>query len=135
MADLVGKRIGPYHVESLLGEGGMAAVYRARHDQTDRVVALNIIRTDLADNAVFLKRFEREAETASQLNHPHILKIIEYGRHKKTCFIAMELLPGGGLDRLIRQGPLSVDIAARYLDQIASALIYAHSQGIIHRDL
>lgn len=135
MATFVGKRFGPYFVEAQIGEGGMATVFRARRQDLDHEVALKIIHPDLANSDLFLKRFQREAETVSTLSHPHIVKIIEHGQHKRTFFLAMELLTQGSLEQLIRQGPVPLETTAQYLTQIASALEYAHGQGIIHRDL
>lgn len=135
MAALVGKRFGDYQVTALLGEGGMASVYRAQHNQTGREVALKVMRSELAENEMFIRRFQREAQTVAALSHPHILKIHEYGHHRKTAFLAMEILPGGSLAALMRKGPLTIDDAAQVLEDIALALDYAHNLGIIHRDL
>src|SRR5258708_30593950 len=117
MTSLIGKRIGQYELIALLGQGGMATVYRARRDDMDGDIALKVIQPELADSKLFIKRFEREAQTVAGLVHPHILKVIDYGRHKKTFFIAMELLTGGSLDRLIRQGSLSMEKVNQVLAQ------------------
>lgn len=135
MTTLVGKRFGAYFVEAQIGEGGMAIVYRARRQEMDHDVALKIIQPDLVDSEVFIKRFQREAEAVSTLLHPHIVKIVEHGRHKRTFFLAMDLLTGGSLDRVIRQEPLTLAAVDQFVAQIGSALDYAHGQGIIHRDL
>lgn len=135
MANLVGKRFGSYQMIAVLGEGGMAVVYHAQHISMKREVAIKVIKPDLADTDQFAKRFEREAQTIAALSHPHILKIFEYGQHKNTPFLAMELLTGGSLAGRLRQNPLPLDTAARFFNQICGALEYAHSQGVVHRDL
>ena len=135
MTTLVGKRIGEYQVMALLGEGGMARVYRARRSDMDHDIALKIIQPDLENTELFTKRFEREAQTVAALNYPHILKIVEYGRHKNTFFFATELLTGGSLDQLLRKGPLPLEAAQQFMEKLGSALAYAHQQGIVHRDL
>ncbi len=135
MASLVGKRFGSYQVEELLGEGGMASVYRAQHVVMHRDVALKIVRPELADMEMFIRRFEREAQTVAGLSHPHILKIFEFGQVRKTAFLAMELLTGGSLSATVRHEALPLDRVARILAHICSALEYAHNLGIVHRDL
>ncbi len=135
MADLVGRRLGQYDITGLLGEGGMAAVYRARQVSMKRDVAIKVIEPRLARMADFARRFDREAETIASLSHPHILKVFDYGTQDDVVYLVMELITGGSLADLIRHGPLSVEVAGRIFEQIASALDYAHQQGIIHRDL
>jgi tetratricopeptide (TPR) repeat protein/tRNA A-37 threonylcarbamoyl transferase component Bud32 len=135
MSNWVGKQFGSYQIVALLGEGGMASVYRAQQTSIKREVAVKIIRTDLAENDSFVKRFEREAQTVAALSHPHILKIFEFGQYEGSPFLAMELLTGGSLAGFMRAGALPVETAARIMGQICGALDYAHSQGIVHRDL
>ncbi|MCC7207485.1 MAG: serine/threonine protein kinase, partial [Anaerolineae bacterium] len=135
MADLIGQRLGNYQVTALLGEGGMAAVYRARQVNIDRDVAIKVIDARLARNPEFIRRFEREARTIASLNHAHILKLFDYGQHDDAIYLVMELLMGGSLAAQVRRGPLPAERVAGILDQIASALDYAHQKGIIHRDL
>ena len=79
------------------------------------------------------RRFQREAQTASSLNHPHILKLFDFGQQGDLLYLVMELITGGSLADLIRKGSLPLEQASRLLEQIASALDYAHEQGIIHR--
>jgi serine/threonine protein kinase len=134
MEHLVGQRLGQYDVLEIIGKGGMAAVYRARQDTVKRDVAVKVITSGLAHSPDSLKRFQREAETVASLSHPHILRIFDYGQHGDLVYLVMELLRGGSLADLIRKGPLPPETASRMLDQIASALDYAHKQGIIHRD-
>ncbi len=135
MSNLIGQRLGQYEITALLGKGGMATVYRARQLNIKREVAIKVIKSDLVENPDFIKRFEREAETIASLSHRNILKLYDYGQEGEMVYLVMELLLGGSLSDLIKRGPLPLDTASRILDQIASALDYAHRRGIIHRDL
>ncbi len=135
MSNLIGQRVSQYEITALLGKGGMAAVYRARQLNIRREVAIKVIKSDLTESPDFVMRFEREAETIASLRHPHILKLFDYGQEGEVIYLVMELVSGGSLSDLIRQGPLPIDTTSRLLDQIASALDYAHKRGIIHRDL
>ncbi len=135
MANLIGKRLDKYEIVALLGEGGMSAVYRARQPSIRRDVAIKVIKHSLVEKAEFIKRFEREAQTVALLSHPFILKIFDYGEYEDLVYLVMELLSGGSLADLIRKGPLSLEDTSRMLDQVASALDYAHQKGVIHRDL
>lgn len=135
MANLIGQRLGQYEIVSLLGKGGMATVYRARQLNIKREVALKVIKPDLALMDDFVRRFEREAETIASLSHPYILKLFDYGKQDDLLFLVTELLTGGNLNMLIAEGRLAFDQASRILDQVASALDYAHERGIVHRDL
>ncbi len=135
MANLIGQQIGQYQIVALLGKGGMATVYRARQTSMDRDVAIKVMKPDLSDTTEFVTRFQREAKTIASLSHAHILKVFDYGQHGDVVYLVMELLSGGSLSDLIRKGPLPLETTGRILDQIASALDYAHRKGIIHRDL
>ncbi len=136
MLRLTGERIGNYEIIGLLGEGGMAVVYRARQINVQRDVAFKVIESRLANSPDFIKRFEREAHTIANLNHPHILKLFDFGQHENLIYLVMELQPGGSLAQWLRnEGALPPDQVARYVAQIGSALDYAHGRGIVHRDL
>lgn len=139
MASLIGQDLGQYHITALLGKGGMAAVYRARQTSIDRDVALKVIRSDLIESEgseEFRARFNREAQVIASLSHPHIVKVFDYGRQGDLVYLVMELLDGGNLAQLIRnKAQLPTAQIAGLLDQIASALDYAHRRAIVHRDL
>ncbi|MBX3328316.1 MAG: serine/threonine protein kinase, partial [Nitrospira sp.] len=135
MQDLIGTKLGQYTITSLLGTGGMAAVYRARQESVKRDVAIKVIQSTLANDPDFIRRFEREAETVAQISHPHILKVFDFGEQGGLLYIVMELLPGGSLADLLARGNLPVDRIVKLFEQIASALDYAHTLGIVHRDL
>jgi len=138
MATLIGQHLGPYEIISLLGQGGMATVYRARQTMAGRVqreVAVKVIEARLTQSAEFMSRFEREAQTVMSLSHAHILKVFDYGQANEVVYLVMELLSGGSLSDRMRRDTLTLEVVERLLTQVASALDYAHSKGIIHRDL
>jgi predicted Ser/Thr protein kinase len=132
---MIGKTISHYRIEEKLGQGGMGVVYRAVDTRLDRPVALKF----LPEGSVLLSerrwRFEREAKTASALNHPHIVTIYDIGESNGSGFIAMEYVPGKPLDRLIPKGGLPLGEALDWATQAADALGAAHSAGIVHRDV
>src|SRR5579859_1291891 len=135
MAELIGQTLGQYEIVGLLGEGGMASVYRARQVSIEREVALKILHATLTDSSSFADRFAHEAKLVGSLSHPHILKVFDYGRDQHVAYLVTELLTGGSLSDLIHLSPLPLEQIERLLDQIASALDYAHHRGVIHRDL
>ena len=120
-----GTHLGPYRIESKLGEGGMGEVFRAVDTRLGRAVAIKIAHEE------FSERFEREGRAISSLNHPNICTLYDVGPN----YLVMELVEGETLAALLKKGPLSTEIALRYGMQIAAALAEAHSKGIIHRDL
>lgn len=135
MSSLIGQRLGQYEIIALLGKGGMATVYRATQTSMGRDVAIKVIKPDLVEVGDFVTRFEREARTVAQLSHPYILKVFDYGHEGELVYLVMELLKGGSLADQIRRGAFTPAETLRALDQIGSALDYAHELGIIHRDL
>src|SRR5512134_1416910 len=135
MALAAGTRIGPYEVLAPLGEGGMGEVYRARDPRLGRDVALKVLPEELSTDADRLARFEREARSASALNHPHIVTVYDIGRADSHSYIAMELVEGRTLRELVASGPLSGKRAVAIAAQAADALAKAHTAGIVHRDL
>lgn len=119
MASLIGQRIDKYELIALLGRGGMAEVYRARQMLGERVareVALKLINSRLTLTPEFISRFERETQTLASLSHPHIVKAYDFGQFRNNIYLVMELLPGGSLAEILRQGPLPLDVIARLLD-------------------
>src|ERR1700730_9165401 len=132
----VGARVGPYELQAEIGRGGMARVFRARQPSLDRTVALKILAPDLARDAVFVARFRQEALIAAALEHPNIVPIYDVGETNGQPYLAMRHVAGRSLADALRQdGPFSVGRAARIVEQIARALDYAHSRGVVHRDL
>lgn len=133
--ELLGQNVGPYQIEAILGSGGMAVVYRARHVRGD-TVALKVLFPPPGADAEILARFEREARTATRLHHPAIVRVLEAGRANGRAFMAMALVEGESLaEHLARSGAVDEASAADIAWQIADALDYAHRQGVVHRDL
>lgn len=127
---------GRYRVIERVGVGGMADVYRAEDVQLGREVALKVLHRRFAQDAEFVERFRREAQAAASLVHPNVVTIFNRGEHDGTYYIAMEYLPGRSLKRLIAEkGPLPQAEALAIALQIARAAGFAHSRGVIHRDL
>jgi tetratricopeptide (TPR) repeat protein len=120
-----------------LGEGGMGQVYQARHVLMDKPVAIKVLHAELAHLPDLTKRFEREAQSSSRLNDPHIITVTDFGRTGDgQHYLVMELLEGESLaDRIDGHGALPAAIALRIARQILKGLTHAHSQGVIHRDL
>jgi len=129
-------QIGPYETLSVLGSGGMAVVYKARDPAADRLVALKVLALRLATDAEFVARFEREVKATSALSHPNIVASFGAGSDNGRPYLAMEYVEGETLGELLeRQGPLSERRALELAHALAGALGYAHSQGVIHRDV
>jgi serine/threonine protein kinase len=129
-----GDKYGQYELIELIGRGGMAQVYRARQISSGGLVAMKIIRSEMA-NPESIERFNREAKITASLSHPNIVKVYESGMHEDLPFFVMEVLSGHSIADEIMQGVLLPKRAGRILNQVASALDYAHERGIIHRDL
>jgi eukaryotic-like serine/threonine-protein kinase len=126
-----GTRLGPYEVVSRVGAGGMGEVWKARDTRLDRSVAIKILPAGLAGDAQFRLRFEREAKTISQLNHPHICTLYDVG----DDYLVMELLEGETLADRLGRGALPLADVLKYGAQIGEALDRAHRGGVVHRDL
>ena len=131
MTVAAGSRLGPYEIIAPLGVGGMGEVFKARDTRLDRSVAIKVLPAELAENAQFKIRFEREAKTISQLNHPHICTLYDVG----DGYLVMELLDGETLADKVARGPMPLDQTIRYGIEIAEALEKAHKAGVVHRDL
>ena len=130
-----GSRLGVFDVQSLLGEGGMGAVYRARDTQLGRDVAIKVLLPEVADNPERLARFQREAHVLAALNHPHIAAIYGLEHHDDVSALVIELVDGEDLSATIARGPVPLHESLRIATQIVEALEAAHEQGIVHRDL
>src|SRR6266480_4531280 len=127
---------GRYSLERELGRGGMGVVYLAREVRLDRLVAIKLLPPARASDAKLRERFLREARTAAKLSHPHIIPIFTVDEVGAFVFFAMAYVAGETLtERVVRRGPLAPSEAARVLREIAWALAYAHSQGLVHRDV
>src|ERR1700757_415923 len=135
MAILPGRRLGPYEILSSIGAGGMGEVYRARDTRLDRIVAIKVLPSHLADRSDLRERFDREARVVASLSHPHICTLYDIGHQDGIDFLVMEYLEGETLEHRLSRGPLPPDQTLRYAAQIADALAKAHKLGITHRDL
>ncbi len=126
----------PFELIEKLGEGGMGAVYRARYLGNDRMVAVKLLPTEVADDPVLAARFERELEVLKQLRHPNIVRCFGGTCESKQRFYAMELVDDGTLaDLLARKGHLPWEFVVDYALQMCEALQYAHEHGVVHRDV
>jgi serine/threonine protein kinase len=138
-AGMLGRQLGKYVIEEPLGLGGMGQVFRARHVELQRLVALKLMHAQMAQDPAFQARF-REARAAAALAHPHIVAIYDFDEADGFAYLVMELLTGGTFRRLLREGS-SLDphwSLARGLEliaQAAEALAYAHMRGMVHRDI
>jgi hypothetical protein len=134
---LLGKVVaGRYRLESLLGEGGMGVVYRARHVLIDRVVALKLIRPDLRGETHLRAWMVREARAANRVDHAHIVDIHDVGETEEgELYLVMEYLIGDSLSSQIAKGPMPIARAVDILEQMTAALARAHDLGVVHRDL
>jgi serine/threonine protein kinase len=130
-----GTRFGHYEILGALGAGGMGEVYRARDTRLGRDLAIKILSSKLSNSKLDVKRFEREAGSASALNHPNIVTIFELGQVDRTTYIAMELVEGDILRELLRAGPIPLQTVIRIATQIADGLAKAHVAGVVHRDM
>ena len=131
MQVMTGTRLGPYEISARIGAGGMGEVWRAKDTRLDRSVAVKVLPAELAHSAQLKLRFEREAKTISQLNHPNICTLYDVGEN----YLVMELLEGETLAERLVRGPLPLPDVLRFGVQIAEALDRAHRAGIVHRDL
>jgi serine/threonine protein kinase len=128
--------VGNYELLEKIAEGGMGTVYKGRHRETGQIVAIKIVPPHLTGNTVMLKRFEKEFRAASQLNHPNVVRALDYGTNGSTPFLVMEFVDGESLGQKIeRDGRLNEAEALRIIVQVAQGLHRAHKQGMIHRDV
>jgi len=132
---LIGKLIGHYRIESLIGVGGMGEVYLARDERLGRKAALKLLPDSLTTDEAQLGRFKNEARTASALNHPNILTVYEIGAEGNVQFIATEFIEGMTLRAALAPGRMSAHRALEIAVQVASALAAAHDAGVVHRDI
>lgn len=135
MENLTGRQFGPYQIVAPVGEGGMAAVYKAYQPSMERYVALKVLPRQMAQSEEFIARFKREARLLAQLQHPHILPVFDYGESDGFTYIVMPYVQNGTLADLLKARRVNYSEIRRIATQIADALGYAHARGMIHRDI
>jgi serine/threonine protein kinase len=131
-----GERLGPYHLLSLLGQGQMGLVFRARREADGESVALKILRDELAEDELYRRRFEREARIASELVNEHVVPVVDFGEADGRLYIAALYVSGVSLStRIASEGVLSLGEALRLVTDLADALEALHAGGLVHRDV
>jgi predicted Ser/Thr protein kinase len=137
MAELApGTQFGPYRIEAVAGQGGMGVVYKGTQAGLERAVALKVITPAFAHDEEFRARFQRESKLAASIEHQNVIPVYEAGEYDGTLFLAMRFVDGTDLKTLLsREGRLEPIRAARFVNQIASALDAAHAAGLVHRDV
>ena len=131
MALYEGQMLGPYQIIGQFGQGGMATVYKAYHAKLDRYVAIKVMHPAFKDDGNFLARFEREAQIVAKLTHPHIVPVYDFAEHDGQPYLVMKFIEGRTLKRILSAGPPTLDQIVSILTPIASALTYAHRQGVL----
>jgi len=132
---MIGQTLGPYKIMEQIGSGGMATVYKAYHATMDRFVAIKVLPVEMARDPSFTARFAQEARTIAKLEHPFILPVYDSGKDQGIYYIVMRYMEAGTLGDLLNKGTPDYRTSARLIQRIAEALDYAHSQGIVHRDI
>jgi hypothetical protein len=133
--DLVNQTLGGYQIVEVIGEGGMSRVYKAYQPRLERWVAIKVLAPHLAPDSQFLARFRREARALSQLRHPNILTVYDYGEESGMAYIVTEYVSGGTLKTRLTGFPFTWPGAAALAIPLCQALAYAHERGIVHRDV
>ncbi len=124
-----------YRLDKIIGEGGFAHVFLATDLELDRQVAVKVLEQDWTGDKELLARFRNEARVIAALDHPNILLIYDFGVASGAPYLVMPYVSGGTFSDRMKQGPFTLDEVGFYLDQVGSALDYAHQRGIVHRDV
>ena len=132
---LIGKVVNGYEILSQVGQGGMATVFLARQRSMNRHVALKFLPNAFMNDAAYLQRFEREVRIVAQLEHRNIVPVYDFGEFEDQPYIAMRYMPAGSVEELLAAGRIPLRRVLSIVEQVASALDYAHQNGILHRDL
>jgi serine/threonine-protein kinase len=132
---LIGTKLGNYDIVKLIGKGGMAAVYEAHQPSMNRNVAIKVMSASISSDPSFVQRFKNEAQLIARLEHAHILPVYDFGEEKGTLYIVMRYLDAGTLEDRVGKTGMDIKEAVGLFSQLATALDYAHSKGVIHRDL
>ena len=129
------QKIGRYIIQSQLGRGGMSSVYLGEDPVMDRFVAVKVLPPEFLHHPSFRERFDREAKIVATLEHPAIVPIYDYGEDNGLPYFVMRQMSGGSLTNLLALGPLNIEDITTIVERIGPALDYAHSQGVVHRDI
>ncbi len=135
MSGIEGATLNHYKLIEQIGQGGMASVFRAKDLERQAIVAVKVLSPLISADARFVRRFRREAEYVSRLNHPNIIPVLDYGEHRGFVYLVMPHIPGTTLKIRLAEGTVRLEDAERWIHQIADALDYAHRMGILHRDV
>jgi serine/threonine protein kinase len=135
MSFVTGKKLGPYTIQSQLGKGGMATVYKAYRPDLDRYVAIKVIDPSLAKEKDFIERFTREARVIAKFNHPHIVQVYDFGRYNGQAYYVLNFIDGQTLQERMTKSPLSNLEILEVVLAVGGALQYAHNCGVLHRDI
>jgi serine/threonine protein kinase len=134
-SSLIGRKVGQYEIQALIGRGGMATVYLGYQPTIDRQVAIKVLPPHPGMEAGFVDRFQLEARTIARLQHPHILQLFDYGTQDDILYFVVPYIEGGSLERVMKKGPMDPLQVEKTLREVASALDYAHRQDVVHRDI
>ncbi len=135
MPFVIGENIGPYRLVEKLGKGGMATVFKAYHPSLDRYVAIKALHPAFMEHPGFLDRFEREAKVVAKLEHPNIVPIYDFSEHEGRPYLVFKYVRGETLKARLEKSQLTYKESRQIFRVIASALAYAHKQGVLHRDV
>lgn len=131
----IGAQVGAYKLEALLGTGGMATVYQAYHAKLDRFVALKVMHATFSQDENFIARFNREARIVARLEHPNIVPVYDFNEHDGQPYLVMKHIDGETLKSRLRRDAVDPEDVLKIMRKIASALSYAHDEGVLHRDI
>jgi len=135
MPFVIGENIGPYRLVEQLGQGGMATVFKAYHPALDRYVAIKALHPALTSEPNFLTRFQREAQVVARLEHPNIVPVYDYSEHEGRPYLVMKFIEGETLKARLKRGALDRVELMQVVESVGAAIGYAHSQGVLHRDV
>lgn len=124
-----------YELGAVVGTGDFGTVYRARQPSVQREVAIKVIRPEHANKPAFVRRFEREAQTVAELDHPHVVPLYDFWRDPDGAYLVMPMMRGGSLESAVGEGGWSIPRALAVLEQIGGAVAHAHRRGVIHREI
>ncbi|MBI1281889.1 MAG: protein kinase [Anaerolineaceae bacterium] len=133
--DLIGKTIGGYEIQDVIGRGGMATVFRAHQVSMNRTVAVKVLPEQYVTDDTYIQRFNQEVAIVSKLEHRSIVPVHDYGEYNGQPYIVMRYMAGGSVDDLLKNGSIELETVANIIEQIAPALDYAHSKQVLHRDI